>query len=355
MRPVAGPDQPAAGPAERTQAVQPGDADRTQVVQEGGERTQVVRGYPGGPGTPPPGFPPPYQQRPPQQHPQQPWSSQPPPGDFSPPWGNENDLPPNFGNATWLRQGPEVFNDSSSGKRSKVLIIVAAVVVVLLIGGGVYYFTSRPGSPEAQGGGGATTAPHTTTKPPKPTPTGPQLPQGPFVSLPGTPNNGRGQNVSIDTAVQAQVPSSAEAPQLKRDGVTSIGFIVTKEGELTRGEWAFTPSPSTDPKKLLDDVNSTYLHAGYQKMSGMVTGVTGLTIPPSSASPGGVFRAHYVTDGVVVRIEAYGPDPDAAKQAFLRLLQKETSAFPPTPGPPGWTTPTAPRPRCWPPCARPPT
>jgi hypothetical protein len=332
MRPVAEP--PAGGAGERTQAVRPGDADRTQVVssQDGGERTQIVRGV-NGPGTPPPGFPGPGTPPPgfPQQHPQQqgPWSSQPPAGDFSPPWGNENDLPPNFGNATWLRQGPEVFNDAPSGKKSRVLIIVAAVVVVLLIGGGVYFFTSRPSSSQPIAQDQTTKPTHTTTT--RPTPTGPQLPTGPFVAFPGTPTNGRGQNVSIATAVQGQVPSESEAMALKGYGVTSVGFLVTREGDLTRGLWSFTPGSTTTAAKVLADVNAEYEHAGYVQLPDMPTGVTGLNLPISSSNANDAFRAHYIADGVVVRIEAYGPDADEAQQAFTQLLQKETTAFPPTP------------------------
>jgi hypothetical protein len=154
------------------------------------------------------------------------------------------------------------------------------------------------------------------------------------VAFPGTPTAEQGgQNISIATAVQAQVPSQQEAPILKADGVTSIGFLITKDEQdpqLIRGLWSFTPSAGTSLPTLLEKIDQEFANAGYQQMPGLPAGVVGLTVPPGPQQTGGVYRAHYITQGVIVRVEAYGPDADAAKQAFDDLLQKELDKFPPT-------------------------
>jgi flagellar basal body-associated protein FliL len=247
MRPVGDPG--AAGQQ------RPGDADRTQVVSgdSGGERTQIVRGYTGpgtpppgfpGPGTPPPGFPQQQQQHPQQQgYPQQqgnPWSSQPPAGDFSPPWGNENDLPANFGNATWLRQGPEVFNDAPSGKKSKVLIIVASVVVVLLIAGGVFYFATKPGSGTTPVAQGKHTPTRTKTTPPKPKPT-PVHPDEPLLDqippVVGTVNT-RGQLIDTSDLLKMGVNDQTAVDLLTQAGVDQVAW---RAGSKAADQYGPTP------------------------------------------------------------------------------------------------------------------
>jgi phage gp45-like len=51
-----------------------------------------------------------------------------------PPWANE-DLPPEFGQQSWPRQGPEVFEEKSGGGTGKVVGIIVAVVGLVAFGG----------------------------------------------------------------------------------------------------------------------------------------------------------------------------------------------------------------------------
>jgi hypothetical protein len=335
---------------EPTQAVQPGgpapgqpqpappqgdSAERTQVVRpvepgewaKGGpagqsdsdspERTQVVRPV-GAPGTPPPGFP-----------------SQPGGGSWPPvpgqgteaessPWGS-NELPPDFGGSAWPSQGPEIFEEPRSGKGRRLALILVIVVVLIGAGVGIFFAVSKGPSNQASPGGTTTSAPSS------PVNTGPPLPSGPFVAVPGTQQ--LNQTWPIADAIAANVP---EAAALQAAGVSQItGYVFEESNGVREGIWVFTPGPGVTAKSVLTSVDSLYSKSGWQLMSGNVpTGVFARTLPSSGTAD---FRAHYMTQGVVVRVEAWSaptggaPVPASAKQqAFLALLNKETSVYPPS-------------------------
>ncbi|AHH93449.1 hypothetical protein [Kutzneria albida] len=317
--------QPPAGqsPAETTQVIRPisdqqpppaDSADRTQVVPGAGqqvpqgERTQVVPnvgGYQQGPQTPPPWA---AQQAP------QPQQS----GDFTAPWSN-NDLPPDFGKASWPRQGPEVFDSSGGGgNRGKIIAIVVAVVVVLGLAGGIYFFTTSGSKPEANPDQGASTTQAAPT-----TSTGPQLPKGPFVPMQGT--IGLNATVTIDAAVLAKIPTESEGPFLKSKGVTQVAAVTAVKDGTTTGVWAFTPGQGSDPKALLDSIDEVFVKANYKDVPGAPAGTRArfLTDPNGTA-----YRAHYIANGVVIRVEAFGKDATAAERAFRDLLSAETAKYP---------------------------
>ncbi|MFC6088330.1 hypothetical protein ACFP3R_03535 [Saccharothrix lopnurensis] len=151
------PQQGAASP-DATQVVSGGNkADATQVVSQSGkdsERTQYVR-----PVTPPPGM----------EQPPVGWQANQPQMGATPPWGGPNDPYRPMDQPSWIAQGPEVFDDSSSGSKGKKIAVIAGVVVLLAaVAGGVWFFTR--GSGDTQGGGDTTTSAQTTTSP---TPTDP--------------------------------------------------------------------------------------------------------------------------------------------------------------------------------------
>ncbi|EWC60001.1 Translation initiation factor 2 [Actinokineospora spheciospongiae] len=364
VAPVSGgfptPPQQQPGTTERTQVV-PGQqqqppqqaggnesAERTQVVPgsamggnpgnpggnggDAGERTQVVPGRTmnTGPNTGPHGVPqgmggqphfPPPQPRPawetarPQQN----------QGQSPPPWMNDDGLPPDFGSAqSWPRQGPEIFTESGGGGKGKKIAIIAAVVV-LVAAGITAFFLFKPGGSDTADPGGQNPPAASSTAPA--TPTGPKLPKGPFVVLDGTELDN--QNITIDTAVKGKVPTEAEAAFLKAQGVTNVGMYVTKESDLVRAVWSFTPAAGADPKVLLTALDGYFANHNHTELSGLPDGVLGRALPDPAPGQRASFRGFYIADGVVLQIEAYGPDQAAAKEAFDKIVADQVKKFPP--------------------------
>jgi len=124
LRPIT--DQPTGDSAERTQVVRNTGGDSA-------ERTQVVpntAGFMAGPQPMGPQAAAPWQPMP-----QQSDFGQQPQEYGAAPWSNE--LPPDFGKASWPLQGPEVFDSGKRGnKTGKIIAISVAVVLVLGLAAG---------------------------------------------------------------------------------------------------------------------------------------------------------------------------------------------------------------------------
>jgi hypothetical protein len=312
---------PPASPNESTQVLRPitdqpaGDsAERTQVVRNTGgdhaERTQVVPNTGGF--TPGPQTPPPWQSMPQQGAPQQEYGAA--------PWSNE--LPPDFGKASWPLQGPEVFDSGKSGKNTgKIIAIVVAVVLVLGLAGGIYFFTA--------GSKTDATTTSTSAKPPTTTTSAPPpLPAGPFVQVPGK----QVYNVSyaIADAVANHAPTEQEVALLKSSGTIQVAGVVTQNDAMHEGIWAFQAGTGVDPKTILNAIDNFYAQSKYQQVTtGIPTGVIARTLAATGPDGQTAFRAHYISNGYVIRVEAYGPDAAAAEKAFRALLRTETQKYAP--------------------------
>jgi hypothetical protein len=315
LRPIT--DEPAADSAERTQVVRNtgGDsAERTQVVPNTGfAATQNL-----GPQTPAPWQP----------MPQQPGIGQQPQEYGAAPWSNE--LPPDFGKASWPLQGPEVFDTGKNGRKTgKIIAIAVAAVLVVGLGTGIYFFTVGSKGNTATTTTAATSA--TSTTPTTTTPPPPKLPSGPFVQVPGK----QVYNVDypIADAVTNRAPTEQEVNLLKNAGVVSVGAVVTTaDPNLHEGIWAFKAGAGADPKAVLTAIDNLYSQAGYKTVTADIpTGVLARTLPATPPDTQTAFRAHYISKGYVIRVEAYSPDAAAAEKAFRDLLKIETQKYAPTP------------------------
>jgi hypothetical protein len=323
--------QPAADPTHVFRAVQPQDqADRTQIVsgqQQVGDRTQVVPNRqdadstqivsgppkPAHPHFPPPQPPPPWETA----HPQQTNMS-------PPPWANE-DLPPEFGQQSWPRQGPEVFEEKSSGNTGKVIGIIVAVVLVLgLAGGAVWFFALKDkGGNQADTQTSEQTQQPTTSKKPPP----PDIPKGPFIDIPGEKVLNR--TVPMQQALTEKRPTEREAQLLQSVGVAEIGALVTDDDGLRRGIWSFKVGEGGDPQAVLTAMDQFYKAANYELVS-EENGVLVRKLAAASPDKPTVYRAHYVTeDGFMVRVEVYGLDSANVESTFTDLLADETDKFAP--------------------------
>lgn len=293
---------------EHTQVVGSGDADSTQIVPN------LQAQQPPPPHFPPPQAPPPWESHQPQQHAMTP-----------PPWANE-DLPPEFGQQSWPRQGPEVFEEKSGGGTGKVVGIIVAVVVVLALAGGAIWFFGFKDDGNNQAGGDTTEQTEPTTTSSKPPP--PDIPEGPFLDLPGEKVYNR--TLPIAQAVANGAPTEAEAKQLQSAGVTTVSGLVTEdETGLRTGLWAFKVADDGDPAAALTAMDQLYKSAKYE----LVSKENGIFVRKlTAAKPDGnsVYRAHYVTDdGYMVRVEVYGTDSANVEATFNDLLEDETDEFPP--------------------------
>jgi hypothetical protein len=307
------------------QGQQPGFGDRTQAV--GGDRTQVVNQgqgdadstqiVPNMPKFPPPQPPPAWETHQPQA-----------PNMTPPPWANE-ELPPEFGQQSWPRQGPEVFEEKSGGGSGKIVgIIVAVVVVLALAGGAVWYFGIRDSGDNQAGNDPGTNQSQTKDQPTTTTPPPPDLPEGPFVELPGEEVLNRTE--PMQEAIANKEPTEPEAQLLASAGVSEVGGLVTEEDGLRRGIWAFKIGPGGDPAAVLQAIDQYYQQAQYELISdqnGVLARKKSPTPPNETAT---AFRAHYITDGYVVRVETYSDDSANAEAEFQDLLAKMTEEFPPS-------------------------
>jgi len=326
------PQQQAAEPTHVFRPVQPPGPeapDRTQIVSggQGGDRTQVVSGQndadstqivPGvqaaHPHFPPPQPPPPWETA----HPQQPNMS-------PPPWANE-DLPPEFGQQSWPRQGPEVFDEKSGGGAGKVVAIIVAVVLVLGGAGAAIWFFALKDKGGSEADGGTTqeqTKEQTTSSKPPP----PDIPEGPFLDLPGDKVLNR--TVPIQQAVAEKLPTEMEAQLLQSVGISEVGGLVTDEDDLRRGIWAFKIGDGGDPNAVLTAMDQLYQQAQYTLVSDE-NGILVRKLAAAAPDKPTVFRAHYVTDdGYLVRVEVYGIDSANVESTFNDLIEEETDKFPP--------------------------
>jgi hypothetical protein len=303
------------------------ESDTTQVVQgqaaqqgEDADRTQVV--------------PHSASQQPMQQQPMHQQMQQGPPplgysapswqqvgdqGQHAPPWAGQ-DLPPIGQEPTWLRQGPEVFDSGGKSSTGMILAVVALVLVVLLGAGAVYWFGFR------DSGGNTPPAASSTTQP-SPTTTTVVKPDGPFVELDG-------QILVNDTYTMADAakvnrPSKTEVQTLTEAGTETVAGYVTESDDIRTGIWTFTPKSGVAAQTLLEAIDQLYRNAKYQELPGVASGVRARHLAGAQdGSTPTAYRAHYLHDGVVVRVEAYGSDADAVEQKFTELLGRQLDDYP---------------------------
>lgn len=326
FRPVQ-PPQPGPDSGDRTQivpGVRPPVGDRTQVVSQdnSADSTQIVPGATTGGGQPqfPPLQPPP------------PWETAHPPAAphlSPPPWAND-DLPPEFGQQNWPRQGPEIFEEKSSGKTGKIVAIIVAVVLVLGGGGAaVWFFALKDDGNDPQAGGGDNNTSQTQSTEDDPSPPPPELPEGPFIELSGEEILNR--DIPMEQALTDKHPTEPEAQLLESVGVAQIGALVHEEDGIRTGIWAFQMGPDGDPKVALTAMDELYQQALYELVSDQ-DGILVRMRPASSPEEPTVYRAHFVVDGgYMVRVEVYGVDAEAVESIFTELLDEETAKYPAIP------------------------
>jgi hypothetical protein len=336
--------QPQGPNADRTQVVSSSDssADRTQIVSGdnvNSARTQAVRpgwqqvrpgdanwgqnipgvppqhGMPGhpmsnqGPPSAPGGFPAQQQQR---------WDA--PSNDTGTPWGNSEFPPINqFGGQNWIKQGPEVFGESSSGSGKRIAIILAVIVVVLGLGTGAYFmfFNKHSGTTTA-----TSTPPAATTTTPKP------KDDLEIAALPGTTQDQSGISTFGDVVQgglltndenKAYQTADATKVRLATSSLSGDSHISIMTAQTT------SPTAAATAVARLVELQNVY---GMQPYTGTTPdGVKINQIAKIGANPATI-RAHYVHKGTVVRIQVDGPDLDTISTTFDQILTAQLKALP---------------------------
>lgn len=344
--PVTG-NTPPPSNADRTQVVSTGDAaDKTQVVSgnamSNSDRTQAVRpgwsqqppqqggwgqqipgvpqqqGLRGMPPSPPRGVP---QQQQPQQPQQQGWDSG--GGDTGTPWGGSDFPPMNYGGGSqdWIKQGPEVFGESSGGSK-KWLIIVVIVVVVLGLGAGGYFLFFNKTSQAGPNNSSTSSTPAPTTKPKPADPLG-------IAQLPGTPQDQSGIKTFNDVA-QAQLLTSSELNALQTEGASNVHYATST---LPNGDHLVVMTVQVNSQTSANTAATTLVALqqtlGMQTYAGSTpTGVQAMQLTASGTAQNTI-RAHYASKNVLVRIQVYGPsDMSTIAKEFNDVVAAQLKLLP---------------------------
>ncbi|GAA0508500.1 hypothetical protein GCM10011581_19500 [Saccharopolyspora subtropica] len=317
-----GAQQQGARPEETTQIVpNPLAGSAPQPPQGGSETTQVVNFVPQ---QQPPQWPTPQ----PQWGPQQGWGAA---DSVGTPWGD--DLPgstPEHGDASWMRQGPEVFETAGKGGRGKLIagVSIGAVLLVGVIVAVIFYFTSS---------GGTDPVPPTAAPPPPVKTKELPAPPAPRANPPAS-----SQEVLVPVAGPAHPWTGAlDVPSLQgaKGGLLRPQSVLDTaiQGGLVDG-W-FNGTEGTTPKTTLLALQMPDSNAAKSVVDAYLEAQEGLSAVDSLSyqgvkvvATGGTFRTAYVAHNWVVIIDVSGSSAEksVAQEMFRSILDQQINHLPPT-------------------------
>jgi hypothetical protein len=187
-----------------------------------------------------------------------------------------------------------------------------AVALVLVVGAGIAWVfggdggdPSRPRTDQVQGD-----------------------PRRPATPKPNPPLVQPGGTVLLDTAdtfrnvEKAQVLAPRDLEVLEPH-VSKVTLLVTDNTGVTTGTWLFELKSGQEPAAALDAVTGLYTDSGFETLS--VNPIVQAVTPPTGTT---TYRAHYLSRHGLIRVEAYGPDPEATRVAFTDLLKSQLDNTP---------------------------
>lgn len=323
------PQQQPGPPADATQVVRHDPAsDQTQAVPHW--QTQQPPQY--NPHSPAGGFP--QQQQGPPSHPggfpqQQPaWNA--PEQDVSPPWGG-GEFPPIAppGDADWIKQGPENFDDfseKSGGKTGKIVGVVLTVLLLVGIGFGAWWLLGNDSSSTAGGGSPTettTTAPSPTTTTPPPEPE-----KLPVAELEGTAEpydaiesfaQVKDLNYLTDDEFTAYKKADAGEANFHVQNLPSGSRAVLLLTEVTDGD---------DAEKAVKKLRDIQVKNGAKKAKDAPKGIF-VTEFTNSSDKSAQIRVHYVAENAIVRLEIRSSEGlDEARADYDTVLNAQLDVLP---------------------------
>jgi hypothetical protein len=317
--------QQGAAPEDATQVVPnplAGAAPQQQPVhspqQSDSESTQIVNL-----GQQPPQWGPPQ----PQWGPQQGWGAVESTGT---PWGDDLPGTPEHGDASWMRQGPEVFETAGKSGKGKLIagLSIGAVLLVGVIVAGIFYFTS----------GGSSTPTETTAAPPPPVqtkelpapppanPNPPASSQEVLVTVPGPAHPWTG---ALDLPSLQGAKSGLLQPKTVLDTAIQSGLI---DGWFN-GTEGTTPKTTLLALRLPDSNAAKSVVDQYLKAQQGLSNVDSLSYQGVKVvNTGGTFRTAYVAHNwaVILDVSGSSDQKSAAQEAFKTVLDQQINRTPPT-------------------------
>jgi hypothetical protein len=323
--PAQQPPAPAAGD-DRTQVVspwqgqqQPTDPNRTQYVQP-----QYPASPPGGfpqagPMSPPGGFPQAPTASPAGGFPQPAWNA--PAADQAPPWGG-GDLPPlaPSGDAGWVQQGPESFEDNAGkGNGKKIAVIVVAVVVLAGVALGAFLLWGKS-TQSAAGSNDPTSQPSQPASSKAPDPLA-------VATIPGTAES-HDNVTTFDAVSQLNYLNSSELSTYSSAGAAAAKYVVHHLADGNTVVLLLTQVNSpVAAQNAASELLSIQLHNGAKTLSGVPSGVYASDIEAKDSNPAEV-RGHYAHSNVIVRIEVHGSSLQSVESDFTSVLTSQLKVLP---------------------------
>ncbi|MEU6269081.1 hypothetical protein [Saccharopolyspora shandongensis] len=247
------------------------------------------------------------------------------------PWGDDLPGTPEHGDASWMRQGPEVFETASKPGKGKLIagLSIGGVLLVGLIVAGIFYFTS--------GGGTTPTEPTAAPPPPPPVqtqelpapppahPNPPASPQEVLVAAPGPahPWSGPLDLPSLQGAKAGLLQPKAVLDSAIQRGLID-GWFNGAEGTPKTTLLALQLPDANAAKQVVDQ------YLGAQQGLSEVDDLSYQGVKVVNA--GGVFRTAYVAHNWAIIIDATGPSDQksAVQQSFKSTLDQQVNHLPPT-------------------------
>ncbi|SDW26757.1 hypothetical protein SAMN05216215_1002108 [Saccharopolyspora shandongensis] len=246
------------------------------------------------------------------------------------PWGDDLPGTPEHGDASWMRQGPEVFETASKPGKGKLIagLSIGGVLLVGLIVAGIFYFTSGGGTTPTEPTAAPPPPPVQTQELPAPPPAHPNPPASPQEVLVAAPGPAHPWSGPLDLPSLQGAKAGLLQPKAVLDSAIQRGLI---DGWFNGAEG--TPKTTLLALQLPDanaakQVVDQYL--GAQQGLSEVDDLSYQGVKVVNA--GGVFRTAYVAHNWAIIIDATGPSDQksAVKQSFKSTLDQQVNHLPPT-------------------------
>lgn len=125
------------------------------------------------------------------------------------------------------------------------------------------------------------------------------------------------------------VMSPAEAEALGDAGAVDVKAQIARGDDFSRGVWQIALKDTADHAEALRVADDQYGSRGWTLEDYPVAGVLVRKLTPAPGQPLAAYRAHYRYGPYLIRIEAYGPEPDRVAREFTELAGRQLAESPP--------------------------